>query len=127
MNTIRFRYLFPVSALSIIALPALATPYVSPKCQPPSVASPENGSGVLFDEDCTTAYVLPPIVGKAELAALAQNANLQFCPAQLKVGVVATSTLDSAKIISDQLVAMVKGYKPGADELEKLRANPDIS
>lgn len=70
----------------------------------PGLNHPGNGTGVYFDEQCTTGYVLPPIEGESSLAALARNAgNLQFCPAVLKAGTLATSLVDSAIILSEKI------------------------
>jgi hypothetical protein len=122
MKLSRLSLLFPVASVTALVFPAFATPYMSPKCQPKGVVPPPNGAGVLFDETCSVAYVMPPVTGQAELSALAQNANLQFCPAQLKVGKIAEKTVGAADKISAQLVSMIDGFKPASDELSDLRS-----
>ena len=45
------------------------TPTKSPRCQGQSkIRSVKQGAGVVFNEDCTTAYVLPPAKGEIELS-----------------------------------------------------------
>jgi hypothetical protein len=57
-----------------------ASPSLNSNCRY-VINTPPNGSGVLFDESCSIAYVLPPELGKAEIAALAETTNVQFCSA----------------------------------------------
>jgi hypothetical protein len=61
------------------------------------------------------------VVGEARIEALAQNANLQFCPAQLQTGAVAESTMRSAGAIASRIEAMIKDYDPLAKEISEAR------
>lgn len=99
-------------ALATIATQASANPFLQAKCPLPSIKAPDNGTGVMFDEECKTAYILPPVAGEARLSSLASTTNLNFCPAVLKVGSVATSTLNTAEIIAKKIEKMITDFEP---------------
>ncbi|HXW52481.1 MAG TPA: hypothetical protein VEL47_00120, partial [Myxococcota bacterium] len=66
-------------ALLIINLTAACSAVASQSASPSlnshcshSVATPKNGTSVMFDETCTVAYVMPPRQGVAEIGSLAR-------------------------------------------------------
>lgn len=59
---------------------AFAQPVKSPDCaEKINVRPARNGSGVFFDETCSTAYVLPPAAGTMELSGLEASASPEDC------------------------------------------------
>jgi hypothetical protein len=107
-----------------------AVPSLTNQCQGkiPALAHPENSTGVLFDEDCSTVFILPPETGRASLAALARNAgNLQFCPAVLQAGDTALALANSAKITAERINRMVADYEPVKEELSRISAEAAIA
>lgn len=112
-----------VWASLVVSTPALAVPFVSPKCNLPEIKAPYNGAGVVFDEHCTTAYVLPPVNGVTSVEGISRNANIQFCPSVLKVGNIAASTMRSHETLAKQMEDMIAGYKPLENNLASLRAD----
>lgn len=106
-----------VTALTLVAAAAHATPAVEPKCSR-RVIHPPQGTGVHFDEDCSTTYIKPPTTGVAEVGALSQNLNLNFCPALVRIGDTTDRVLDSTELIADQLVLMIESFAPLAEDLE---------
>lgn len=103
-------------ALGLFSAAAQAqVPAASNKCKTknlPQIVNPAGGTGVIFDEDCTTAFVLPPETGRAHVAQLARNANLQFCPAVLQAGNTANSLMASISSVADQINQLIKDYEP---------------
>ncbi len=101
---------------------------LNPKCSSnlPGINTPTNGTGILFDEQCETAFVKPPELGIASLAALARNAgNLQFCPAVLKSGELATSLVDSAFRLKDKIEARQEAVDELEAEIQTAQASID--
>jgi hypothetical protein len=121
MRNHRVIALASVSFFASLSAGALAAPFQYPKCKAPKVKAPENGVAVYFDESCQTGYVLPPVAGEASVAAIAQNTNLNFCPAVRQVGAVSESTVSSARIIADKVEAMIKDFDPLEKEIVELR------
>src|ERR1700748_2200554 len=70
-------------ALWGFAANVFAIPFQSNRCNEKNskVKHPNGSQAVLFDEECNTAYVLPPSEGKASIAAIATTSNLNLCPA----------------------------------------------
>ncbi len=99
---------------------AFAIPSLNARCNI-KVKAPDLGSGVMFDETCTTAYVLPPLHGSASVPNMVQNANLQFCPAVLKAGNVADKTMTSANTLADRIANMIKDFSSLDKEIQELR------
>jgi hypothetical protein len=98
-----------------IRTPILA-PLESPAClrTRPQVDEATNGTGVLYDPTCTTAYVLPPAVGTVTVATLAPDPNVQACPAVLKLH----SQVDSVLAQVQVLEAKIATYLATVDRLE---------
>jgi len=69
--------------LLFAALPMLAwagPPVKTPACADKiNLRAAPNGSGVFFDEDCSTAYVLPPAAGTMELTGISPVADPEDC------------------------------------------------
>lgn len=99
----------------------LAAPALNPKCKVPNLSNPKNASGVLFDETCSTAYVLPPTQGKAEIKGLTRTTNLNFCPAVKQAGKVASKTLESADIAAGKIKEMISNFQPLDNDLIQIR------
>jgi hypothetical protein len=97
-----------------------ATPSLNSKCGF-SVVTPQNGAGVLFDESCSIAYVLPPKLGRAEVGSLARTTNLQFCPAVKSASQVALQTFRSMNIISERIEEMLVEYEPLNSSVQTIR------
>jgi len=110
-----------VSVFASLSAGAFAAPFQAPKCKAPIVKAPANGVAVYFDESCQTGYVLPPVTGEASVVAIAQNTNLNFCPAVRQVGAVSISTLASASAVADKIAAMIKDFEPLDKEIIELR------
>ncbi|MGI0116195.1 hypothetical protein [Zooshikella sp. RANM57] len=70
------------------------------------IKAPELGTGVLFDEGCNTAYVLPPVFGDVKVSGIAPNMNVGFC-SNLK------NTQEGTKAIS----ASLQNYTKRLDEI----------
>lgn len=104
----------------LLSMNLYAIPSLNSRCNI-RVKGPELGSGVMFDETCTTAYVLPPLHGSATVPNMLQNANLQFCPAVLKAGTVADKTMISSNIIADRILNMIKDFASLDKEIQDLR------
>ena len=83
--------------------------------------APARAAGVVFDEECRTAFVKPPAFGKAELVAMTRSSNLTFCPAVNNAGATSSNTVESAKIISQQIRDMIQSYDPLNQEVITLR------
>ncbi len=105
------------------AATAGSVPVLDPQCNgaPKGLKGPSRGTGVFFDASCETAYVLPPAFGKAELVAMTRSSNLTFCPAVNNAGTTSSNTVESAKIISQQIKDMLASYDPLNKELIALR------
>ena len=109
-----------IAGFILLSTNLYAIPSLNSRCNI-HVKGPELGSGVMFDETCTTAYVLPPLHGSASVPNMLQNANLQFCPAVLKAGTVADKTMTSANIIADRILNMIKDFASLDKEIQDLR------
>ncbi len=56
-------------------------PVKSPECQAnANLQHPDNSRGVVFDQDCKTAYVLPPLVGEFSVDGFTASEVLDRCP-----------------------------------------------
>ncbi|SMF27499.1 hypothetical protein [Pseudobacteriovorax antillogorgiicola] len=106
-------------AVGYSAAASAAIPSMSQSCSGrlPEIQHPDRGSGVLFDETCRTAYVLPPETGDVSLGSVARNANLQFCPAVLQAGQTATSLANSASHIASMIEEMISDYEPMREQI----------
>ncbi len=107
-------------ATILVSAGASAAPAAEPHCKT-KVVNPAGAAGIMFDEDCHTAYVLPPVTGKASVSAVAPNTNLNFCPAVNQAGVVASKTIASAGVVADKIAAMIKGFDPLNKDLQDLQ------
>lgn len=97
-----------------------ASPSLNSQCRY-RLTTPHNGAGVMFNELCTIAYVLPPKIGTAEIASLARTTNLQFCPAVKSVGQVASRTFNAMNIISLKLEQMIHDFEPLDQDIINMR------
>lgn len=100
-----------LTAWSPQLLYATASPSLNNHCTY-SLNTPQNGTGVLFDESCQVAYVLPPKSGRAEIGALAPSSNLQFCEAVNNVKATAENSFKSMNILSQKVVNMIADFEP---------------
>src|SRR5258708_3445083 len=106
------RHVIVSSLLAGIALfassPAGAVPMQDVQCRAGGapLKNAANGMGLLFDEGCTTAYVLPPKEGTVSVTSLTANPNVQYCPAVLNLH----SSLDAALAQMMQLDAQINAY-----------------
>lgn len=74
--------IFFVTLISVSSMTALAQsiPTKSPNCQKRiQVRSVPNGTGVVFDQDCSVAYVLPPLAGDLEISNPTTPAGADMC------------------------------------------------
>jgi hypothetical protein len=97
--------------LCSMAVGDTASPSLNSKCGY-SINSPPNGSGLIFDESCTIAYVYPPIKGIAEITGLAQTTNLQFCSSLKNIYQISEQTFNSMKILSKKVEEMISDFQP---------------
>lgn len=118
-----------VGAALLLATTALAAsaqagvPVDDPQCGSWArrLNAPARAAGVVFDAECRTAFVKPPAFGKAELVAMTRSSNLTFCPAVNNAGATSANTVESAKIISQQIRDMIQSYEPLSQEVITLR------
>jgi hypothetical protein len=92
-------------------------PNFATKC--PSISAPDKSSGVYFDDDCTTAYVLPPTTGSATVTKYQQNMNLGFCQALKDDEKTADLTAESRRILAEKLSKMAKDFEPLSKEKDE--------
>lgn len=109
-------------AFSPIAASYSANPSLNSRCGY-SLSTPYNGSGVIFDESCTIAYVYPPKLGTAEIGGLAQNANLQFCSSLKDINLISDRTFKSMKILSEKVEKMILEFEPLEQALVTLKVD----
>lgn len=115
-------------AAVIYGATAEAIPYINTTCRHKNpVSTPKNAKGVYFSEDCSTAYVEPPIVGKTEIRALAPTANLDFCESIGEVHHITTRTIRSIDEISKKIEDMIRDYKPLDEALTQLRTEAEVA
>ncbi len=86
-------------------------PQLSTKCGI-DVKNPKNGTGVSFEENCRTAYVLPPALGTMRLEALAPSMNLQFCRAMSQSGNIAEKYMKSLFTLAEKVDTLIQDAKP---------------
>lgn len=79
---------------------------------------PKNSAGVEYNADCSTAFVLPPIVGATKVGTFAPSLNMGFCKASEKASKVAETTMDSAEKMAERLAR-------AGEKLEALREKID--
>lgn len=94
-----------------ISLSSYAGPQLSSKCGI-NVKNPKNGTGVSFEEDCRTAYVLPPALGKMSLEAVHPRKNLQFCDAMGETGKIAKKHLNTLYVLAEKVEEVIANAKP---------------
>lgn len=126
----KFNFVTPLSAAMVLwyGATASALPYVNPSCgNGKSLTIPQNGKGVYYSEDCSTAYVEPPVMGNVELRAIAPTQNLQFCEAVGQVDEIATRTVNTIGELSKKLEQMVKDYEPLDKALSELRVQAETA
>ncbi|MDA9951200.1 hypothetical protein N9D31_01370 [Oligoflexaceae bacterium] len=106
---------------------AMAVPYASLKCNPlkAKIVHPDGAQGVLFDESCSTAYVLPPETGNAGMSAIAGNSNLNFCSSVNKIPELSKTMVDSLDSVGQKVLAMIKDFEPQNAQLQELREKTD--
>ncbi|MDE1461207.1 hypothetical protein [Spartinivicinus poritis] len=80
-----------------------------------SINSPELGVGVLFDESCQQAYVLPPALGQATIVSTAPNANIGFCQSL-------QNKQETNRIISDYITDQDKKIKRNQKILQSIES-----
>lgn len=97
-----------------------ASPSLNSQCQY-NIVTPPNGSGAILNQGCTTAYILPPINGNAEIKHLARSTNLQFCSSVKDAHHITDKTFSSMKIIVDKIESMIKDFAPLYQELLSLK------
>ncbi|WP_132316568.1 hypothetical protein [Pseudobacteriovorax antillogorgiicola] len=113
----------------LLASSASAIPYQSNNCanKADGIVHPDNAQGVLFDEDCRTAYVLPPETGTVSLSNFARTANLGFCPAVLELAETSSSISGSIKRTADTIEGMIADFEPQEERLNELRKVRDLA
>jgi len=111
----------------LLTTAATATPYASTKCNglKAKIQHPEGAQGVLFDEDCQTAYVLPPEEGRSRMTALEATSNINYCRTVNKLPTLTEKMVTSLEIVGDKVLAMIKDFEPQNQELQELRENTD--
>ncbi|MGH7249957.1 MAG: hypothetical protein ACREGC_03200, partial [Minisyncoccia bacterium] len=112
--------LFCLSTITAQAVQQSTGPTIHSRCRMPT-ETPPNGTGVLFDESCTTAYVKPPLEGRAEVKSLARTTNLQFCPAVKSVERVAEQAIKAMAILMGKIEQMVLSFEPLEKDLVDLK------
>lgn len=88
-----------LSVATLTLVPALvqAAPAIENSCaRDMKIVDPDNGTGVVFAEDCSVAYVLPPQTGASKIGTLVENMNIDFCPAAQEASSVAKTTMKTA-------------------------------
>ncbi|BBH52508.1 hypothetical protein [Fluviispira sanaruensis] len=108
--------LFSSLFLSNIAI--AGGPNVVNKCDFKGVNHPENSNGVMFDEECQNAYVLPPEVGKVTVSAVQQNLNLGFC-STMKID---QNSLKQSTLIRESILLKINNMIKELDPLDKEKA-----
>lgn len=101
-------------------------PSLNSKC-PFTTATPLNGGGVIYDESCTMAYVMPPKTGTVAIDSISPTTNIQFCPSIKNVNQVATRTFDSIDVVSQKIQDMIKAYDPLDKELLEMKVKLGIA
>ena len=108
--------LFLLSQILIPTLVMAGPPVKYPSCAQSFKIVPVNtGSGVYFDETCTTAYVLPPVQGRLEIKGLAPNMNLKLCGAYESSLHVLANEYAHLELMSQQLEHAQKPVDSGND------------
>lgn len=103
-----------------------ASPSLNSRCRY-NIVTPHNGTGVIFDESCSVAYVQPPEMGRAEITSLAETTNLQFCPAVRQAGEMANRTFASMNILSEKVHQMILSFEPLDKALMDLKVDVDTA
>lgn len=100
-------------AVSVLSWSAWAGPPVNkPSCaEGISVRSVRNGAGIVFDDRCETAYVLPPASGVVELSAAAPSVSADEC-AELNALEEIRAAL--AEKVRERMSARGKPQSPGS-------------
>ncbi len=121
------KHILAISSGLIFTGSAFAIPYQSNTCadKASNIVHPENAQGLLFDQECRTAYVLPPETGSVELSNFARTANLDFCPAVLELAETSASISGSIKTVAAKIENMISDYEPMEERLIELRAIRD--
>jgi hypothetical protein len=123
IRTNRFVSIIAVIGGLFVTGTAMASgPALESKCG--AINNPVGGptSAAYLSEDCRQLFVLPPTVGKASVSGVSTKTNLNFCPAVLKVGDVATSTINSAAIVAEKIEQMITDFDPLSAEIDALQA-----
>lgn len=102
-------------------------PYQSPKCNSVKgdLKHPKNAQGLVFDEDCTTAYVLPPDFGSVRIEAIAKSSNLNLCPTVNKIPSMNHRFIEMIDKILTRIENLMESFDPQKKELEELREKTD--
>lgn len=109
-----------LSLFFIIAMTGTATPSLNSKCGF-AISTPPNGNGIIFDETCTVAYVLPPKLGMVQIGSLARTTNLQFCPAVKSADATVSRTFGAMEILSEKIGLMLMEFQPLDEDLTNLK------
>lgn len=109
------------------ATTSMAIPYASSKCNKlkAAIQHPQGSQGVMFDEECRTAYVLPPEEGDAAMKALAVNSNMNFCSSVNRIPQLSEKMVDSLDTVGSKVLAMIKDFEPQNAALQELREQTD--
>jgi len=100
------KFIFAIALGLTIATASYAQPALFPKCAKNfQLRIPAGGSGVYFDADCKTAYVLPPSRGTVAIEGIAKTSALNECATLINF-----STIFEQK--SQQLAELVKRGMP---------------
>ncbi len=110
-----------------LATSAAAVPYASNKCaqQSSQIKHPDGAQGVLFDEECRTAYVLPPERGDASMSAMAVTSNINYCSSVNKIPKVSERLVNSIDEVARKIEVMIKDFEPQEQRLVDMRAARD--
>jgi hypothetical protein len=92
-----------------------AAPYKYAKCPGVSITPPEGSAGYVMDEDCQTAYVLPPETGEVSVTSYASDLTSEQCKDTQEVFNFNRSAIASISAQNRNLSAEIA-------ENEKLRA-----
>ncbi len=109
-----------LSLITILPLSGYATPVKFANCNTSvKLKSPKNASGVYFNDNCDTAYVLPPETGSFQISGLLPTGNLQLvCQAYNDIEQTIANTISSLKMSSARIESFSKKAQDYMDNLE---------
>jgi hypothetical protein len=100
---------------------AFAVPVKFPACATTTkIKEVPGGNGVVFNEACDQAYVLPPQSGSFSMMGLAATGNLELvCGQYNDIEAAMKSTTDTIKIYADRIDSLAKKAKVLQDQLDE--------